>query len=267
MSGTGHISWQTMHGVSAAHGRQRSLSMTATPMTCLRFSLERERAGWRRRGRPGRRRGRRSRSTRGATPGRASTGPRARPRAASAGGRTSGTPSCTRCSAGSCERKRAFVLGARRPDQARALDGARHAGAEERRPPHAGARGDHELAAARVVGGPGARPAPKPSVIRRRAGRRRGSPGTWCTRSSRPRGHAAGSPAPAVPIASTRQAAAQAPQAPQPRSPTRAAAPAPWRPVRAARPAGRGSGTRNGRPAALRRKTARRSRKSATACS
>lgn len=28
--GVGHISWQTMHGVPCAHGRQRSLSMTAT---------------------------------------------------------------------------------------------------------------------------------------------------------------------------------------------------------------------------------------------
>ena len=37
-SGTGHISSQTMQGVSTAQGRQRSLSITATPMTRRRFS-------------------------------------------------------------------------------------------------------------------------------------------------------------------------------------------------------------------------------------
>ena len=37
-SGTGHISSQTMQGVSGAQGRQRSLSITATPMTWPRFS-------------------------------------------------------------------------------------------------------------------------------------------------------------------------------------------------------------------------------------
>ncbi len=43
LSGTGHISWQTTHGVSAAQGRQRFRSITATPMTCSPLLLQRER--------------------------------------------------------------------------------------------------------------------------------------------------------------------------------------------------------------------------------
>ena len=52
----------------------------------------------------------------------------------------------------------AFVLRARRPDQARVLDGARHAGAEEHGRRHAGAHGDQGRPAAGVVLRPGARP-------------------------------------------------------------------------------------------------------------
>ena len=152
-----------MHGVSAAQGRQRSLSITATPMTCARFSRQRER----------RDRARRADLAAGVAGVVAVAEARPedrRPEALEAGLRQRRLEAGGRAdlhalaAAQAAGEEAAFVLGARRPDQARALDGARDAGAEENGGADAGADREHRLAAAGVVLGP-----------RPRAGRRRAS--------------------------------------------------------------------------------------------
>ena len=93
-------------------GRVRGPGQAAVPVDDgdaehLLALLARGRAwGWRPRGTRGRRRCTSSRSSPGGRRARASTAPPARPRPATAAGRRSGRPSCTRCSAGSARGRR-----------------------------------------------------------------------------------------------------------------------------------------------------------------